>query len=79
MKDFWIEIVGLILGAGGLGAFLTFNLGKRKQNTSDFQIIVEKYEKLNDEYKAESDFCRQARVGIPTGSTLDTGTAQVLQ
>lgn len=47
------KILGLIVGAGGLGAYLTFKLGNRKQDTTEFSSVVSEYKELVKGYKQE--------------------------
>jgi hypothetical protein len=48
-----LKIMSIILGAGGLGAFLTYKLGNRKQDNSEFVSVMAEYKALVAEYKAE--------------------------
>lgn len=47
------EIIGIVLGAGGVGAFLSYKLGIRQQGTSEFQTIIEEYKSMVLEFKAD--------------------------
>lgn len=36
------------IGGGGIGAYLTYKNNKRLQDSSDFELVVQKYKDLND-------------------------------
>jgi len=48
-----IKLIGLVLGGGTIGAFLTYKLSDRKQDTNDFATLVKEYKELVDDYKKE--------------------------
>ena len=48
-----ITVLITTIGAGGIGAFLTYKLGNRKQNQSDFSGVVQEYKDLVETYKKD--------------------------
>jgi len=48
-----------VIGAGGLGAFLTYKLGDRKQDESEFVTLVKEYKQLYDVQKVELSFLKK--------------------
>lgn len=56
-----IQLLIAAISAGGLGAWLTYKLGSRKQNSSDFEIIVRKYKELYDEHDKKVDKLEKQR------------------
>lgn len=59
MNEELLKIIGIVVGAGGLGAFLTYKLGNRKQDSSEFKTVVEEYKDLVTNYKSELDKLRK--------------------
>jgi len=49
----WGKIIGLIFGGGAFGAILTYMLGSRKQNQSEFVVLLENYKGMVDDLKEE--------------------------
>lgn len=47
MKDTVVGFLASVLGAGGLGAWLSYKLGNRKEETSEFAIIIAEYKAMN--------------------------------
>ncbi len=52
-----LTLISTFLG-GGLGAFLTYKLGSRKQDNNDFAALVGEYKALVGEYKEEVEMLR---------------------
>lgn len=52
LTEIIIAIGSALLGTG-LGAYLNFRLGKRKQSESEFSTLINEYKKLVEEYKFE--------------------------
>jgi len=48
-----LKTISIVLGAGGLGAFLSYKLGNRKQDNSEFVSVMAEYKALVAEYKTE--------------------------
>lgn len=53
MQEDILKIIGLVFGSGIAGAFLSFKLGNRKQDNSEFTSIVSEYKELVLDYKNE--------------------------
>ena len=53
MKGEVIKLITVIAGAGGIGSWLTFKLGNRKQDISEFSSIILEYKSLLDGFKKE--------------------------
>ena len=53
MSNELLKILGIIFGAGGMGAFLSYKLGNRKQDGSEFSAVVQEYKDLLEGYKKE--------------------------
>jgi len=59
-----VTALGSALAGTGLGAFLSFKLGTRKQEKSEFVSIVNEYKGLMEGYKKEVDSLRQEIVNV---------------
>ena len=59
-----VTALGSALAGTGLGAFLSFKLGTRKQEESEFVSIVNEYKGLMEGYKMEVDSLRKEVVNI---------------
>lgn len=53
MKLEILKTLGIIAGSGGIGALLSFKLGSRKQDISEFGSIVSEYRTLLIGFKQE--------------------------
>ena len=53
MKMEIIKLAATIVGAGGIGSWLTFKLGNRKQDVSEFSSIITEYKALLEGFKKE--------------------------
>ena len=53
MKAELLKTLGIIAGSGGLGAWLSYQLGNRKQDVSEFGSIVNEYRTLLIGFKQE--------------------------
>jgi hypothetical protein len=66
MNSELLKILGIIFGAGGLGGFLTYKLGNRKQDNSEFISVVTEYKQLVEGYKAEVGELRKEVLSLKT-------------
>ncbi len=59
--DWNLIITGIItaLGGGVLGSYLTYKLGSRKQNESEFSTVTSEWKELVKGYKEEVDELRK--------------------
>ena len=53
MTETILKFAVTVVGAGGMGALLTYKLGNRKQDTTEFTALVIEYKTLVDGYKLE--------------------------
>jgi len=58
MQEDLLKMIGLVFGSGIAGAFLSFKLGNRKQDNSEFTSVVKEYKQLVDEYKKDVNLLR---------------------